>query len=293
MNGLKRVSHAGFVISAAGHVGALVLGLLFVGAGAFKSMPPETKPPDAMLVDVVPPEEMPRLQGTPSDAMTSGSKSSSNSNAVSAAAQPPPPQPATPSRQQPQQPPSPPRDARQTAQSEMERAQAVLPLLPQSETGQVATAQPERAKSEPSPPQPQLTETPDQPDTSETFARLSLMGGRLGGGFEAPAIDSPVAAHDFRTVFLERVSSCSKMPAGIGIGDNIRVPLRVAFNPDGTLASPPQPAGAITSPEEAALMQSAISGLQKCQPYTMLPVDKYQEWKTLDLIFSPFSFLSR
>jgi hypothetical protein len=218
-----------------------------------------------------------------------------NSNGVSAAAQPLPPKPAAPSRQQPQQPSPSQRDARQTAQSEMERAQAVLPLLSQSETGQVATAQPEAAKSgpPPSPPQPQSAETPDQPNTSETVARLSLMGGRLGGGFEAPAIDSPVAAHDFRTVFLERVSSCSKMPAGIAIGDTIRVPLRVSFNPDGTLASSPQPGGAITSPEEAALMQSAISGLQKCQPYTMLPVDKYQEWKTLDLVFSPFSFLSR
>jgi hypothetical protein len=26
--------------------------------------------------------------------------------------------------------------------------------------------------------------------------------------------------------------------------------------------------------------------LQRCQPYTVLPADKYQEWKLLDLSFS-------
>ena len=30
-------------------------------------------------------------------------------------------------------------------------------------------------------------------------------------------------------------------------------------------------------------MQSAIGALQACQPYTMLPVDRYGEWKVLDL----------
>jgi hypothetical protein len=35
------------------------------------------------------------------------------------------------------------------------------------------------------------------------------------------------------------------------------------------------------------LMQSAIRALRKCQPYNMLPPDKYKDWKTLDLSFTP------
>jgi len=38
------------------------------------------------------------------------------------------------------------------------------------------------------------------------------------------------------------------------------------------------------------LMKSAISALQACQPYAMLPVDRYGEWKVLDLSFTPKDF---
>jgi hypothetical protein len=38
------------------------------------------------------------------------------------------------------------------------------------------------------------------------------------------------------------------------------------------------------------LMQSAISALQACQPFAMLPADKYNEWRILDLSFTPQDF---
>ena len=37
-------------------------------------------------------------------------------------------------------------------------------------------------------------------------------------------------------------------------------------------------------------MQSAIERLQACQPYAMLPADRYGEWKVLDLSFTPQDF---
>jgi hypothetical protein len=37
-------------------------------------------------------------------------------------------------------------------------------------------------------------------------------------------------------------------------------------------------------------MQSAVSALQACQPYAMLPADRYGEWKVLDLSFTPQDF---
>ena len=33
-----------------------------------------------------------------------------------------------------------------------------------------------------------------------------------------------------------------------------------------------------------------MSALEKCQPYAELPKDKYNEWKTLNLIVTPRTF---
>jgi hypothetical protein len=37
-------------------------------------------------------------------------------------------------------------------------------------------------------------------------------------------------------------------------------------------------------------MRSAMEALEKCQPYAMLPANRYQEWKVLDLSFTPRDF---
>ena len=67
---------------------------------------------------------------------------------------------------------------------------------------------------------------------------------------------------------------------------------RVLMTPDGRLAAPPMLVEASASAKGPALMQSAMSALQACQPYSMLPADKYREWKVLDLNFTPQNFTS-
>jgi hypothetical protein len=37
-------------------------------------------------------------------------------------------------------------------------------------------------------------------------------------------------------------------------------------------------------------MQSVLRALEACQPYLMLPADRYGEWKVLDLSFTPQDF---
>ena len=59
---------------------------------------------------------------------------------------------------------------------------------------------------------------------------------------------------------------------------------------DGRLAADPLVAGGSANPKALDLLKSAIDGLRACQPYTMLPSDKYQEWKVLDLNFTPKDF---
>lgn len=304
MIGLKRYIRPGAVISVVAHLGILLLSLHFIAAEALVAKPPEAKLPDAMMIDIVPPDETPHFEGTPAELRTSGTPTPVNSASSSGAAQPRPPKPPAQAAQQPQRP-NPQRDARQAAAQPDKQAQpkAEPPQMAQAEVGQLQAAhsqaeQPDTAKSEtadastaapPPLPQPQPATTPDE-ETAETFARLAMAGGQFGGGIEAPAIDLPLVAPNFATVFLERVSSCSSLPAGMSLTDKVAVSVHVSFNPDGMLAAPPQPIGSIVSPKQVAMLESATAALQRCQPYTMLPANRYEEWKSLDLTFSPLNF---
>ena len=278
MIGLKRFAHPGLVISAAAHVGALVVGLLYFNASSLNAIPPES-----MVVDIVPPDEAPRLEGTPSALRTSGAEVSSNSKSASEPAQPPP-RPAAPQPQQSQQRSRSPHNAHEAVER---------PLNAGPEAAQSETAQAQSSDIPPAPPQPHAQETPYQPGVGEMLAQLALVGGPLGGGFNAPPVNALQTGYDFTEPFRERVSWCSSLPAGLDAGDRISVSLRVYLNRDGTLASPPQLLGPTPSPKAQVLMQSAIDALQKCQPYTMLPAEKYKQWKTIDLVFYPLNFLGR
>ena len=80
------------------------------------------------------------------------------------------------------------------------------------------------------------------------------------------------------------------MPAGLAPTDSVHVKLRTVFATDGTLAREPILLEAPPSAKGVALVKSATSALQNCQPYKMLPANLYAEWKVLDLPFSPRDF---
>ena len=84
--------------------------------------------------------------------------------------------------------------------------------------------------------------------------------------------------------------SCAKLPAGLSPTDNVHIKLRTLFATDGTLAREPILIEAPPSAKGVALMKSAMSAVQNCQPYKMLPPNLYEEWKVLDLPFSPRDF---
>jgi hypothetical protein len=84
--------------------------------------------------------------------------------------------------------------------------------------------------------------------------------------------------------------SCARLPAGVLPTDNVNIKLRTVLATDGTLAREPILIEAPPSAKGVALVKSAMSALQACQPYKMLPADKYEEWKVMDLPFSPRDF---
>jgi hypothetical protein len=294
MIGSKRFIRAGFVFSVVGHVGGLLLGMFFVGAGA---VPPP--PPEAMTIEIVssneapqiemPPTENTQVDGTPLDSTSSGSEVSSDSDKGSATAERPRPKMVAP--------PSP------------EQAKS---LSNPQRTASLAAAQPQAPPDEPQPetqpqasepllrptmptvePQPHPEEAAHQPKPSEMFAMpLALPGGRLGGGFDAPAAKPAMLPHDDTAAFRARVSSCSRLPAGM-VDEKVAIVLRISFKRDGTLASEPELVDSTLSPDALPLMQSAINALQRCQPFTELPPDKYKKWKTMELVVTPLALAGR
>jgi len=292
MIGLKRFIRTEYVVSVVLHAGLLV-GLL-VGASGVAPVPPEV-----MTVEIVPSSEAPpppaqseappvdsqNVDGTPLESKTTGSEVASTSAKGSAAAAPPRPKmTARPSPQQAQAPAKAQRNAN-VAEAQPQTAprvepetqpQAAEPLLPPpAPTGE---------------PQPHPKEAADQPNAGEMFAMpLVLPGGKVGGGIDAPASNPAMAPHDEIAAFRARLSSCSHLPPGFGGDDSVTIVVRVSFKRDGTLAAAPQLLQASLSPDAAPLLQSAVTALERCQPFTELPADKYRRWKTLDLVVTPLA----
>jgi hypothetical protein len=116
---------------------------------------------------------------------------------------------------------------------------------------------------------------------------LALPDGRLGGGFDAPAAETAKIDRSSVEAFRAHMRTCAALPPGVSTGDKISLVVRVKLNANGTLAGRPILIEGTASPKGPVLLQSLLSGLTKCQPYNMLPADKYQEWKSLDMRFTP------
>jgi hypothetical protein len=266
MLGSKRIIRHGLVISALGHLGVLAVGLLFLRASSH-----EAPPPDATLVEIVTPKDIPRFSGTPSELRTSGTETAARS------------QPAMRGQNVPPRPEQKQQQQQQKTQRD-DPAKPKQPPMRQAEAGEMAPPVPA------DPPAPSAAQTPDSSEVTARvaqLAQLALVGGRLGGGFAAPPVDSALVGYDFTLAFRERVSACSPLPPGIDRTDKISVSLRIFLNRDGTVAKTPQSLERNLSAKQQALMQSFVDGLEKCQPYTMLPADKYKQWKTFDVMVYP------
>jgi hypothetical protein len=96
----------------------------------------------------------------------------------------------------------------------------------------------------------------------------------------------------FITAFRDHLKTCSRLPAGVNVTDNARVVLRVFLKPDCTLAARPQPIRieGVVRQGGGYLYESIVAALRECQPYNMLPPNKYDEWKVFDISVAPQNF---
>ena len=144
--------------------------------------------------------------------------------------------------------------------------------------------------------------TPPQPDLSikynvmlglppELPIAASGPGQKDGDGYDASAASMTAdVSSSVITEFRRHLKTCSKLPASVAPSDSVLVKLRVFMTQDGRLAGDPAVGGGSANIKAIELLQSAIAALKSCQPYAMLPPDRYGEWKALDLTFTPKDF---
>jgi hypothetical protein len=127
---------------------------------------------------------------------------------------------------------------------------------------------------------PRVTEAV-QYSTSVNLAEASSTG------FDNPAENAAILSAQEIAAFKMQVQKCWNAPAGVGGTEKLHVVLRLALTRDGALTTPPALIEGTASPHGPALVESAIRAVRQCQPYRFLPQDRYEEWKVLDLTFSP------
>jgi outer membrane biosynthesis protein TonB len=288
---LRQIIRTGLTASALVHASVLTLVLWLAEAHPFGSVPADT-----IAVDVVTPEEVaqkkpqpdPTPTTPPSNAFDLPAKTAASSSAPSA-----PEQPSVPQKQAALPPARP------------ERPQAKAQPQPPTPQPQPSSAQPQPSAAPPVPPSTTTATSykPPEPDLTLKYhvmlglpqgnvsppPPLAASGDKSGDGGDA-ATEAADVSSSLIAEFQRHLRTCSKLPASVAASDNVMIKLRVFMTPDGKLAGAPVLLEASASMKGPLLMQSAIAALEACQPYAMLPANRYGEWKVLDLNFTPRDF---
>jgi len=272
----------GAAISVAAHVAALTACLVLAGVRPFD---PTTA--EAITVDIVTPEEAPPLPKEPDNYdfpkldEKSQEQKAQESQQQAAPEQTPTPAPA----------PSPASNPKQESQQAALQQQATEQPKPAE---QAKPAEPPQQQSQPQsqPPAASQPEVPTAaPDITSKFGMMfTLPDAGATGDFDAKATAAANIKVEDAAALRAHLKSCSVLPKSVTLSDNVRIVLRVAFQRDGRLAAEPLLIEASASEKGPALMRSAMDALTKCQPYAMLSADRYDQWRMLDLSFSPKDF---
>ena len=87
----------------------------------------------------------------------------------------------------------------------------------------------------------------------------------------------------------QHIQTCWNVDPGAVGADDLKVAIKFYLNQDGTLNGPPRIVknGAYKSEAHRAAAESALRAVLRCGPYTMLPAEKYDEWRESTVNFDP------
>jgi hypothetical protein len=282
----------GTAISVAAHVAALTACLVLAGVRPFDPMTAE-----AITVDIVTPDQVPPLPKEPDPTYDFPTLSEKEPQEQSKAQQEPSPEKTPEPSQSASKPAPPPAPAEKSKADAKHAALQQKPVEPPKpiEQQQQARPQPQPQEQPAASPEEQQQEQPvvptAQPDITSKFGMMfTLPDGGASGDFDAKATANANIKVEDAAALRAHLKTCSILPKSVSPSDNVRIVLRVAFLPDGRLGKEPLLIEASASEKGPALMQSAKKALANCQPYAMLPADRYNEWRMLDLAFTPKDF---
>jgi hypothetical protein len=183
------------------------------------------------------------------------------------------------------QPQEAPREAEQEPPKPQESKQKPSPEQPKSDETKTNETKSNKTNDKKT---PDPTLTVQDEDRAATAARLAwmmnLQTDTAVNLMAPPSEGKSNLTAEVIEAFKTQVSKCWSTPDGVPDGVDILV--RVAFKPDGKLSVAPELIRAPASLAGPPLVASAKRALQQCQPYAMLPPDKYQDWRVLDLTFT-------
>jgi outer membrane biosynthesis protein TonB len=167
---------------------------------------------------------------------------------------------------------------------------------------QIAEALKAEAKKEPPKPKPEPPKKPPQPklDMSKIENKLALLDKReqrrnaaTGETLNSTASlgsatgRSQILSMSYVNALISKMESCWQSDGG-SLRDEVRsIFMTISFNPDGTLAGPPQIDIPPRNAREQALAEGVVRAVVGCQPYSMLPRSQFDEWKRLEFKFCP------
>lgn len=298
----------GLIASLAGHAAFLVWGLIaFPDAETF-SVPPV----DSLPVDLVPVEELTKLQKGEKDAeVRDVAATKPTETPVEKPAKPaekpaketkverptpPAPQPAPTPEPAPVAEPAPaPEPAPQEKAPEPAPAEKAPEPAPPAEPEPIKTKVVPRSK--PKPPKP--TRTAEKPKDKFNPNQISALlnkvepeGGSNPASQDPASLGSRTGEENVRMTQSEldalrgQISRCWSPPVGAVGAEELVVRVRFQLEQSGEVSGSPEVLNSNSNPAFRAAASSAVRAVMRCAPYD-LPAEKYDAWKDIIFNFDP------
>ena len=284
MMGFRRFLRPETAASAIAHLS--IVALLFVYA---QGRPLSGVPGPSVAIDIVTPDEMEK-KTKPAPATSPQAPTDVNDSTRPA---------ETPALPEPTLVVDPAKQAAQSNRKEAAVRPQTKPLPAQSPPQAQAT--PQASPVPASAPSPSVGYVPPEPDVTVKY-RVPL---GLPQPLSAPALSADAGenkhddsdgtprtdvAADMIAAFRARIRQCAKLPPSLSPSDDLMIKLRLLMTQDGRLAAAPMVKEGTASLKAVDLRDGAVAALVGCQPYTMLPPEKYNEWKVIEMTFTPRDF---
>jgi hypothetical protein len=150
-----------------------------------------------------------------------------------------------------------------------------------------------RQRPRPEPPQPQF-------NVDSVLALLDSRTPKRPAPPEAPVAETVTkglgaqnaSTLDLRDALLSQIRECWNVPVGAPTPEKLIVQVRVFLARDGSLAQPPllEPqtrAAAASNPYMRTAAEAALRAVNVCEPYKLLPPDRYESWREIVMTFDP------